>query len=619
MPKNIVIYSDGTGQDGGVRPDQRLTNVYKMYRASRIGPDSAIDPTQQVAFYDAGLGTDDDVHGFGRIWRTIGKFLGSVAGRGIGVNIADCYEFIINHWRPGDRIYIVGFSRGAYTARCVAQVLSLCGAPTHSAGDPTTPFRRFARSTRLAAERAVHQVYEHGAGHPIKDFEAERDEQARRFRVDYGSDVEGIANAYPYFIGVFDTVAALGAKGWKYVGLVSLFAGGAVVLIALLAGVLDWVFRLNFLITFGVLAIGSGLAVWLNAWRGAVRYIDDFPEKGAPRRLHMVRWRAENYDRGLSGHVGFARQASAIDEDRADFPRVAWGRHDVIRKPVEGEPPPLVQLWFAGNHSDIGGSYPEPESRLSDIALDWMVNEANSLPHRLLITDELLHTWPDHAAMQHSEVIAVRDQKLWWMPRWVPAWLRDGWQAAVRTASGSPLHPSVIARFAEPEVLQATGSAPYRPASLVGDDRFQHYYEGGDPETPDILASASTASYRVLGEEPIDFKIGSDGVLITKVLDRGGATTGAMVFVGPWSDEDRDDYRDGLALRYLDTLVRAQGMTGVPVERRSAANPLFARWGLLVLGADECAGRELARRSGQPVFVHLDNSGAVLLSAFALA
>jgi hypothetical protein len=36
MPKNIVIYSDGTGQDGGVRPDQRLTNVYKMYRASRI-------------------------------------------------------------------------------------------------------------------------------------------------------------------------------------------------------------------------------------------------------------------------------------------------------------------------------------------------------------------------------------------------------------------------------------------------------------------------------------------------------------------------------------------------------------------------------------------------------
>jgi hypothetical protein len=29
MPKKIVVYSDGTGQDGGVRPEQRVSNVYK--------------------------------------------------------------------------------------------------------------------------------------------------------------------------------------------------------------------------------------------------------------------------------------------------------------------------------------------------------------------------------------------------------------------------------------------------------------------------------------------------------------------------------------------------------------------------------------------------------------
>jgi uncharacterized protein (DUF2235 family) len=55
MPKNIVVYSDGTGQDGGVRPEQRVSNVYKMYRASRVHPDNAIDPVQQVCFYDPGL------------------------------------------------------------------------------------------------------------------------------------------------------------------------------------------------------------------------------------------------------------------------------------------------------------------------------------------------------------------------------------------------------------------------------------------------------------------------------------------------------------------------------------------------------------------------------------
>lgn len=224
MPKNIVIYSDGTGQDGGVRPDQRLSNVYKLYRATRVGPDSAINPAEQIAFYDPGLGTDADASGWISVQKWLGKLLGSIAGRGIAVNITDCYEFILNHWQPGDRIFIIGFSRGAYTARCVAQVLSLCGVPTHQSNDPSTPFRRFSRSTRLVANRAVHQVYEHGAGHPREKFEAEREELARRFRVEFGSDSDGIPNAHPHFIGVFDTVAALGAKGFKFYALIAVFA-----------------------------------------------------------------------------------------------------------------------------------------------------------------------------------------------------------------------------------------------------------------------------------------------------------------------------------------------------------------------------------------------------------
>jgi len=64
MPKNIVVYSDGTGQDGGVRPEQRISNVYKMYRSSRVHhPDNPIDPTEQVCFHDPGLGTDSGAIG----------------------------------------------------------------------------------------------------------------------------------------------------------------------------------------------------------------------------------------------------------------------------------------------------------------------------------------------------------------------------------------------------------------------------------------------------------------------------------------------------------------------------------------------------------------------------
>jgi Uncharacterized alpha/beta hydrolase domain (DUF2235) len=58
MAKNIVVFSDGTGQDGGVRPEQRVSNIYKMYRASRVSFDSGIDPVAQVTMYDPGLGTD---------------------------------------------------------------------------------------------------------------------------------------------------------------------------------------------------------------------------------------------------------------------------------------------------------------------------------------------------------------------------------------------------------------------------------------------------------------------------------------------------------------------------------------------------------------------------------
>lgn len=60
MPKNIVIFSDGTGQAGGINFDEARTNVYKLYRACRVGPDTKVEPSEQVAFYDAGLGSASD-------------------------------------------------------------------------------------------------------------------------------------------------------------------------------------------------------------------------------------------------------------------------------------------------------------------------------------------------------------------------------------------------------------------------------------------------------------------------------------------------------------------------------------------------------------------------------
>jgi len=476
MPKNLLVFSDGTGQAGGVRPDQRASNIYKLYRATRVDPANSIDPEQQVAFYDAGLGTDDDVGGsLFRTTRWFKKVTGSITGRGITSNIIDCYEFILNHWEEGDRIYLMGFSRGAYTARCVANVLSLCGVPTHDKDG--TPVPRFQRRTRAIASEAVKRVYEHGAGRPRATYEAEREEQGRRFRSEYGSANGDAPNASPYFIGVFDTVASLGSRGLRRAALTLMLAAIFSIPIYGFSWAVGAIFDWKMLPTFLALSAAVAGAVWVVLYIGSIRSIRDFPSPGDPVRRHRIRWEAANYDRSLSAHVMYARHAISIDETRSDFPRVKWGNAKVIRKKVAEEPEPLIQLWFAGNHSDIGGSYPENESRLSDIALKWMVEEARSIPFPVLFNAGKLHLYPSAVGLQHCEAQAVRDRYLYWVPRWAPAWARQGWGEKVRIdVFGATLHQSVYERFAAKSVACCGRASQYRPPALSKDERFASYY-----------------------------------------------------------------------------------------------------------------------------------------------
>lgn len=104
--------------------------------------------------------------------------------------------------------------------------------------------------------------------------------------------------------------------------------------------------------------------------RSHLKIIHDFPTKGEVHR-HYAEWKDENFDRLLSAYVRFGRAANAIDENRKDFQRVQWGTvaNDPSTKPEAEGPLKLGQMWFAGNHSDMGGSDPETESRLSDNAL----------------------------------------------------------------------------------------------------------------------------------------------------------------------------------------------------------------------------------------------------------
>ncbi|MGW8788831.1 phospholipase effector Tle1 domain-containing protein, partial [Heyndrickxia sporothermodurans] len=305
---------------------------------------------------------------------------------------------------------LVGFSRGAYTVRCLANLLMLCGIPTTT---PDGPMRRFRKRTHDIAEEAVSKVLMQGAGKPRGMYEADRLEQARRFRNRYGSNAADNAessNTAPYFIGVFDTVAALGSRGLRRILLGAGLLAVAVAGVAATAGLLTLTVHAPFRPTFLVIAL---LTLAYTAWRWSAGHVKAtwYPDRKGWRRWwpswHLAVWRAGQYDRLLSRSVRFARSANAIDETRADFDRVRWGGK--AQDHVEGEPEPFRQMWFAGNHSDVGGSYPEPQSRLSDIALDWMLSEARSLPHPLLLEENRLHRHQRADGVQHCEVAGMHD------------------------------------------------------------------------------------------------------------------------------------------------------------------------------------------------------------------
>jgi len=325
--------------------------------------------------------------------------------------------------------------------------MALCGVPT--VGADGRPLSRYRPETRAIADEAVRKVYEHGAGKPIALYEAERNEQARRFRAKYQSETDGHANVDPYFIGVFDTVASLGAKGVVRFAISASLLLGALLICYLPAAMLHFFFGLRVSIVFGALAAVFATSFAVSSFRSTFKYIRDYPNKG-DFRWHIAKW-----------------------ETRADFPRVQWGFKNVKPEREVGEPEFLQQIWFAGNHSDIGGSYPETESRLSDNALQWMFEQATGIPNPVMVDASKLNIFPDPGGMQHCEVEAKRCA----YPAWVPPKLRFTWAEKPRIeVLGAPVHPSVGLRFALPRVMKWGRFAPYRPETLRNDERFSHYY-----------------------------------------------------------------------------------------------------------------------------------------------
>jgi uncharacterized protein (DUF2235 family) len=129
-PKSIFVFLDGTRNDAGSG-----TNVRKLFDAVKNRNDR-----QTTSVYIEGVGSAET------------PVLGAGLGYGMEKRIVRSYDFIAQAYRPGDEIFIIGFSRGAHQARALAGLLSYAGVPPQSAYPLETRLRNDERIVELVKD-----------------------------------------------------------------------------------------------------------------------------------------------------------------------------------------------------------------------------------------------------------------------------------------------------------------------------------------------------------------------------------------------------------------------------------------------------------------------------------
>lgn len=316
--RHIAIFLDGTANDEGSD-----TNVKRLHSLVTLQ-----DRPDIAALYVHGVGTDADVTGM-------------ATGSGINQRAQIAYEFILNHYRakapglPPDRIYIFGFSRGAYAARILTSML-------YHAGLPQPAERGRCRLTSTERAGVVHNAVA-----PIEAHYSPIDESRRRSGVQkklatLNSDPVLLPAARGCFatpspavevevLGLWDTVEALGVANW-----------------------------------------GSRL----------------LSKTGLSQHLEDVDVPNIRYGDKLC-NVQHALHAVSIDDNRAwiftpllltrrhHFDGCEGGRAAMLDDSGRLRTGRLREVWFAGAHSDVGGGY--GDSALSGVSLNWMIGELNRI------------------------------------------------------------------------------------------------------------------------------------------------------------------------------------------------------------------------------------------------
>src|SRR6185437_2094748 len=394
--KNIIICCDGTGNQFG----DENSNVIKFYTSLIIDND-------QVAYYHPGVGTMGDQGLRHRLARWWSKVKGLAFASGFQDNVFDACRYLMETYDDGDQVYLIGFSRGAYTARAVAGLLDGYGLLCRgNEGHLPYAWRLY---TRQHKDRKKHRI------NPNED-------DGLAFRETFSRK----AFKSIRFLGIWDTVSSV---GWIY----------------------------------------------------------------TPVRL---------FDVGQNHLVETGRHAISIDERRCFYVDNLWGKP---LPDVNGKPQDILQVWFPGVHSDVGGSYPQKESVLSNVTLKWMLDEAEKADVRLQKEREQIVLGkpdPQHQPLSKlyfppTESIVHKSLKgLWWILEIFPHRYYDidhgeeQWRVPLGARRKIPkdsfIHPTVPARIKANE--------DYDPQNIAFDDIKPSAIPGLDRYEPKTITPSSTAA-----------------------------------------------------------------------------------------------------------------------------
>lgn len=355
MSKNIVICCDGTGNQFS----KNNSNVVKLF--------SVLKKTdKQIAYYSPGVGTlnDSDLWGL-KIKQKLYTFTSLAFGRGIKRNVKEAYIYLMNNYQEGDKIFLFGFSRGAYTVRLLAAYIHMIG----------------------LLPKGCANLFPYG----YQFFKSVNFELAKDFKSTYSRTV------LIHFVGVWDTVSSYGTIG----------------------NLLKFPFTAN------------------------------------------------------NPSIQIVRHALALDERRTYFTQNLFTQKTNIK-----------QVWFAGVHSDVGGSYPEEESGLSKIPLKWMLVEAYDKGleiEKVKYKQEVLgqkvgFVKPSVTAKMHKSL-----KNLWWLLEYIPRkkfqYNEEKYKYEINKGHFRDISKSMSTNAAilvHQSVQERANKLAYRPSTL---DKVSYKYE----------------------------------------------------------------------------------------------------------------------------------------------